>query len=53
MEIPLKIKKKRVTYHMILQSHSWPYIQRKHLKRYMHPNVLSSTIDNSQDMEAT
>ena len=29
------------------------YPQKTHLKRYMHPNVHSSTIHNSQDMEAT
>ena len=41
---------------MIQQSHSWD-ISRKdknsNLKRHMHPNVYSSTIYNSQDMEAT
>ena len=34
---------------MILQSHSWAYIQ----KRYMHLSVHSSTIYSSQNMEAT
>ena len=30
------------------------YPEKKHnLKRYMHPNVYSSTIYNSQDMRAT
>ena len=29
------------------------YLQKTNLKRYMHPNVHSSTIHNSQDMEAT
>ena len=38
---------------MILQSHSQSYIQRKPLKRCMHPNVLSGTIYNSKDVEAT
>ena len=41
---------------MIQQSHSWQYIQKNentNLKRYMHPNVHSSTIYDSQDMEAT
>ena len=40
---------------MTMQSHSWIYIQRKKkndLKGYMHPNVLCSTIYNSQVMEA-
>ena len=35
---------------MIQQSHSQTYIWRK---RYMHPYVQSSTVYNSQDMEAT
>ena len=39
---------------MILQSHSWAYIWKySNSKRHMHPNVHSSTIPNSQDMEAT
>ena len=40
---------------MIQQSHSWGTYMEKtlNLKRYMHPNVHSSTIHNSQDMEAT
>ena len=41
---------------MIQQSHSWAYISEEessNLKRCMHPNVHSSTIYNSQDMEAT
>ena len=42
---------------MIQQFHSWVYIQRKrkhtNLKRYMHPNVHSSIIYHSQDLEAT
>ena len=29
------------------------YPEKTNLKRYMHPNVHSSTIYNSQDMEAT
>ena len=38
---------------MILQSHSWAYVWKKYnLKRYMHLCVHSSTIYNSQDMEA-
>ena len=41
---------------MIQQSHSW-YISGKdenyNLKRCMHPNVNSSTIYNSQDIETT
>ena len=39
---------------MIRQSHSWVYIQKKqnsNLKRYMHPNVHSSIVYSSQDME--
>ena len=39
---------------MIQQSHSWVYIQRKqnsNLKRYIYPNVHSSTVDRSQNME--
>ena len=39
---------------MILQSHSWAYIQRNgNSKRRVHPNVHCSTIYNNQDMEAT
>ena len=42
---------------MIQQSCSWAYIQKKeensNLKRCLHPDVHSSTIYNSQDMEAT
>ena len=41
---------------MSFQSHSWAYIQKKkpcNLKEYMHPGVHSSTIHNSQNMEAT
>ena len=39
---------------MILQAHSWTYTQRKlYLKRYMHPNVHSSTIHHSQGMKDT
>ena len=42
---------------MIQQSYSWAYIQKKkensNLKRYMRPNVHSSAIYNSQDMETT
>ena len=37
--------------------HSWVHIWKKYensnSKRYMHPNVHSSTIYNSQDMETT
>ena len=39
---------------MIQQSHSWAYIQTKAIiQKDMHPNVHSSTVYNSQDMEAT
>ena len=41
---------------MILQSHSWVYNLEKLItnsKKFMHPNVLTSTIYNSQDMETT
>ena len=39
---------------MIQQSHSWAYIgEDSNSKRYMHPYVHSSTIYNSQNMEAT
>ena len=39
---------------MILQFHSWAYIQTNYnLKRYIHPNVHGSSVYNSQDMEAT
>ena len=41
---------------MTLQSHSWAYIgknESSNLKRYMHPNVNSSTLYSSQDMETT
>jgi len=39
---------------MIQQSHSWAYIQTNYnLKRYIYPCIHSSTIFNTQDMEAT
>ena len=41
---------------MIQQFHSWAYIQKDenfNLKRHIYPNVHSSIIYNSQDMEAT
>ena len=39
---------------MIQQSHSWHTSgQNYNLKRFIHPNVYSSTIYNSQDTEAT
>ena len=39
---------------MTLQSYSGVYIQRKlYLKRYMNSSVPSSTVYNSQDMQAT
>ena len=44
------------SYYTTQQSHSWAYIQKRqssHLRRYMHPNVQSSTIYGSQDMQAT
>ena len=40
---------------MIQQFHSWAYIWKKentNSKRYMHRNIHTSTIYNSQDMEA-
>ena len=39
------------SHHMTQQFHSWVYIWRKwkHLKRYMHPNLYSNIIYNSQD----
>ena len=41
---------------MTQQFYSWVYTRKKHentnLKRYIHPNVHSSTTYNSQDMEA-
>ena len=40
---------------MIQQFHSWTYIQKKkptNSQRYVHPNIDSNTIYNSQDMEA-
>ena len=41
-------------YYMIQQSHSWAYIWKNHNSNtYLHPNVHSSTIYNSQDIEAT
>ena len=52
------LKKLKQNHHMIQQFHSQVYIymeknENTNLKRYMHPNVHSSTIYNSQDMEAT
>ena len=49
MEVAQKTKNR-----MIQQSHTW-HISRQNynLKRYMHSNVHSSTIYNSQDMETT
>ena len=39
---------------MIQQSHSWAYIWTNYnSERYMHPKVHSSTIYNTQEMEAT
>ena len=39
---------------MIQQSYSWAYIwKNSNLKRHKHPNVQSSIIYNSYDMEAT
>ena len=41
---------------MIQQSHPWSYIRKdknSNLKRYMHPSVHSSTVYNSQNVEAT
>ena len=39
---------------MTQQSHSWAYVrENSNLKRYMHSSVHSSTVYNSQDMEAT
>ena len=40
---------------MTQKLHSWLYIWEKttNSKRYMHPNVLGSTVYNCQDMEAT
>ena len=52
MEIPQKTKNRAT----ILSSNATPgYISGKNSnsKRYMHPNVQSSTINNNQDMEAT
>ena len=39
---------------MSLESHSWAYVQKRqnvYLKTYMYPNIHSSTIYNTQDME--
>ena len=41
---------------MVQQFHSWAYTHKTkniNLKRFMNPNLQSSTIYNSQDMEAT
>ena len=38
---------------MIQQFHSWKENKNINLKKYVHPNVHSSIIYNSQDMEAT
>ena len=40
---------------MIQQSHFWVYIQRieNRVSRYLHTHVHSSTIHNSQEVEAT
>ena len=39
---------------MILQSHSWAYIQRKIWSKRIHaPNINCSAVYNSQDMEST
>ena len=42
------------SYHVILQSYFWEYIQKKKngLKGCMYPNVHHSIAYNSQDMEA-
>ena len=46
---------KKQNYHMIQQSHSWAHTQTElnNSKRPMHPDFPSSTVLNSQDMEAT
>ena len=53
MELPQILK---LELHMIQQSHTWEYIQRK-LNQYVEeifvPYVHSSIIYNSQDMETT
>ena len=44
------------SYHITLQSHSWTNIQKggnSNSRRYMHPDAHSSTVHNSQDMEAS
>ena len=38
---------------MILQSHSWAYVEKILIQAYLHAHVPSSTIYNSQAMEAT
>ena len=51
------LKKLNINYHMTQQFQSWVYSWKKNentsSKRYMNPNVHSSTIYNSQDMETT
>jgi len=52
MEVPQKTEKQN--YHKIQQLYSWVYSWRKQKHyRYRNPNVQSSIICNSQDMEAT
>ena len=48
------LKNLKYSYHMIQQSYSWALSRENHnSKRYMPPNVHSSTIPNSQYMETT
>ena len=55
VQVPQKTKNRAIN--TIQQFHSWVYTQKKNeninSKRYMYPNIHSSTIYNSQDMEAT
>ena len=54
VEVPKTTKKKN--YHMIQQFYSWVYIQENenaNSKRYMHFEVHSSIIPNSQDLKVT
>ena len=56
MAVPQTLKNRIINYHTIQKFHFWIYpqkIQSRVLERYLHTHVHSSTVHNSQEMEAT
>ena len=48
------LKNQKQSYHVTQQFHSWGYSRKNsNSKRYTHPSVHSSSVYNSQDMDAT